>query len=183
MSNIYNVPLQNRFVFSGKRIDTLEWIEGFAFQINDNSNPIIMIPNSNGETHEIDMKTLRFSFNYRDDNGKRIFDKDIIEFTRHNDEKERCLIQWIDEGQEFQAIPLVKGDDISDHEYYFVNFTRELSWDSFILMIQNVYGDFKKIEVIGNSIDNPELISVTDTAHVEKRVEENNNEVTGSFYF
>ena len=71
MSNIYNVPLQNRFVFSGKRIDTLEWIEGFAFQINDNSKPIIMIPNSNGETHEIDMKTLRFSFNYRDDNGKR----------------------------------------------------------------------------------------------------------------
>ena len=69
MTHINNIPLQNRFLFSGKRIDNNEWIEGFACQVADNLNPFIMIPNSNGESHEINAKTLRLSFNYNDDNG------------------------------------------------------------------------------------------------------------------
>lgn len=152
--------LDERFYYRGKTKNGKRWVTGYYFR-NDGKS-FILQPNIlkpyNPIIDEIDPDTLCFSLVYYDSHWNRIYDKDIVEFTNNDGKTERYLLQWHDEGQEFQAIPLVEGDDIHDHDYYFTNFTRNIPWSEFIVMLQNVYGTFKKIEVIGNVIDNYNLI-------------------------
>lgn len=154
-----STKLGNYCLYKAKRTDNDEWIEGFPYQIADNLNPFIMIPNSHGESHEVDIRTLCRSLGCKDFHRKTIFDKDIIEFTFKSGNKEKYLLQWLDEGQEFTAMPLnEEKEDIVWCEKYFVNFGDRINWSTFILMLQDPYGDISDIKVHGNYINSPELV-------------------------
>jgi len=154
-----------------KGIVDAEWIEGFYCRVGytgDEKDYIIPSYASAFYGIEIDAKTLCKSFMYSDDTGKVIYDKDIVEFQNESEHPiiERYLIQWVDEGQEFQAIPLHKDDALigSVETYFHSSKCEPCDFINFIPMLQDVYGDFRPEYgghtcIIGNAFDNPELLN------------------------
>ena len=143
------------------------WVEGFYVK-SEGVDYIFTgeITEESGLKHfvkyEILPETLCRSLVYRDDTGKTICQNDVLQITLYGGTVFKYLFQWIDEGQEFNAIPLNEGDNIMRCNGYFTNFTSSVSWDDVVPnILQNVWGDNKETKIIGNIIDSPELISIT----------------------
>lgn len=168
-------------LYRAKIYNSNQWIEG-SLIILDNEHVFICPRHENASTlsiaqlitleaKPIQVKTICRSFMYQDDSGKTIYDKDIIEFqhetsglTKIPGEVERFLLQWNDEGQEFQVIRLTKDTELmGDVNTYFFDMGNTFSMDTFILMIADPWGSFRTeygghTKVVGNAYDNPELL-------------------------
>lgn len=142
--------MENRFLFRGKRIDNGEWVEGFYF---------CMTHTDGRHTHhfiiplgadlslgtpvekiqvEVDQSTICQCTGLKDKNGKLIFENDIL--SGHIDvefpeDETRKRVVWHENGW------CTNETGCDDYE--------EL--DDF---------DSENFEVIGNKIDNPELLEV-----------------------
>ena len=127
--------MQNRFLSREKRIDNGEWVEGYLYGIWERRYILWGMTNDIPNMVEVDPETVCQCTAMPDKNNKLIFENDIA--IKHNDDdKEPYLIRW--------------------SENY-------AAWE----MAQcgcAMYGffdvDFGEIEVIGNAIDNPELLEV-----------------------
>lgn len=75
--------------------------------------------------------------------------------TNYSDKVYKYLVWYNQDGCELTVIPF---EDLclNGNEYY--DGKAKNMWGNFSLMFQDPWGDFKKIEVIGNAIDNPELL-------------------------
>lgn len=124
-------------LFSGKRKDNAEWVEGYYLKINDVS---FILPNGLylKDIVEVDPKTVCQYTGLTDKNGKKIFEGDIVRnffcIDDHNEPLYECgkVMYDMEEGSGFM---------IRDEE----NNLYEIKM-------------FGNIEVIGNIFDNPDLI-------------------------
>lgn len=148
------------------------WVEGYLlpaentmaiYDPTDNQNSSIW---SYGEVHmwgpeTVIPETICPLLAYTDDSKKRIGHMDILQVITYYGATYNYLVQWIDEGQEFQAIPLHEGDDISGSvEEYFCNFSNSTAWTNFIpCILQDVYGHNKELKILGNVWSYPNLIN------------------------
>lgn len=127
--------MQNRFLSRGKRIDNGEWVEGYLYGIWERRYILWGMTNDIPNMVEVDPETVCQCTAMPDKNNKLIFENDIA--IKHNDDdKEPYLIRW---SENYAAWELAQ---CGCAMYGFFDV------------------DFGEIEVIGNAIDNPELLEV-----------------------
>ena len=127
--------MQNRFLSRGKRIDNGEWVEGYLYGIWERRYILWGMTNDIPNMVEVDPETVCQCTAMPDKNNKLIFENDIA--IKHNDDdKEPYLIRW---SENYAAWELAQ---CGCAMYGFFDV------------------DFGEIEVIGNAIDNPELVEV-----------------------
>ena len=127
--------MQNRFLSCGKRIDNGEWVEGYLYGIWERRYILWGMTNDIPNMVEVDPETVCQCTAMPDKNNKLIFENDIA--IKHNDDdKEPYLIRW---SENYAAWELAQ---CGCAMYGFFDV------------------DFGEIEVIGNAIDNPELLEV-----------------------
>lgn len=127
--------MENRFLSRGKRIDNGEWIQGYLYGIWERRYILWGMTNDIPNMVEVDPETVCQCTAMPDKNSKLIFENDIV--IKHNDDdKEPYLIRW---SENYAAWELAQ---CGCAMYGFFDV------------------DFGEIEVIGNAIDNPELLEV-----------------------
>lgn len=161
----------DKHICKAKDIETSEWVYGYYVAIPEEYGHgelvhAIFDPNKcehiyMGEYkdygwHEVDPKTICQCAGWCDSNKTLIFEKDIVEFVGPN--THRDLIWWNNEMSEMEAIP-VDGIEFNGYDFWNSKYPKA-NYSSFCLMMQDPYGDFKEIKVIGNIVDNPELLEV-----------------------
>ncbi|UQT31495.1 YopX family protein [Roseburia intestinalis] len=127
--------MQNRFLSRGKRIDNGEWVEGYLYGIWERRYILWGMTNDIPNMVEVDPETVCQCTAMPDKNNKLIFENDIA-IKHNNDDKEPYLIRW---SENYAAWELAQ---CGCAMYGFFDV------------------DFGEIEVIGNAIDNPELLEV-----------------------
>ncbi|MBO5373747.1 MAG: hypothetical protein J6A75_13660 [Lachnospiraceae bacterium] len=126
-------------LFKAKRIDNGKWVEGYLYRISESKkhNPFIMVKSSLGTSYEVDVNTNCQYTGLTDKNGNKIWENDIVCF---NNNAEKCVVRYRFGAFEFlhracaNAIYAYVGTDL---------YLDENTLD---------------MEVIGNIIDNPELM-------------------------
>lgn len=127
--------MENRFLYRGKRSDNGEWVEGYLYGIWERRYILWGMTNDIPNMVEVDPETVCQCTAMPDKNNKLIFENDIA--IKHNDDdKEPYLIRW---SENYAAWELAQ---CGCAMYGFFDV------------------DFGEIEVIGNAIDNPELLEV-----------------------
>lgn len=127
--------MENRYLFRGKRKDNGEWIQGYLYGIWERRYILWGMTNDIPNMVEVDPETVCQCTAMPDKNSKLIFENDIV--IKHNDDdKEPYLIRW---RENYAAWELAQ---CGCAMYGFFDV------------------DFGEIEVIGNAIDNPELLEV-----------------------
>ena len=155
----------DRHICRAKRKDNNEWVEGVYykqthFQV-DEAVRYCMITSTEVlnydqalEYFEVDPDTVCQCIGWHDSNKTPIFEKDVVEFVGAS--THRDLIWWCNEMSMMTAIPL-EGIEFNGFDYWNGNYPK-YEYSTFCLMMQDPWGDFKEIKVIGNIIDNPELL-------------------------
>lgn len=108
------------------------------------------------DVHDVDPDTVCQCTGWCDSNKTLIFEKDIIEFVGAN--TYRDLICWCNEMNMMNAVPL-DGIEFNGFDYWNGKYPK-YDYPAFCFMMQDPYGDFKEIKVIGNIVDNPELLDL-----------------------
>lgn len=127
--------MESRYLCRGKRIDTGEWMQGYLYGIWERRYILWGMTNDIPNMVEVDPSTVCQCTGPEDKNSKLIFENDIV--IKHNDDdKEPYLIRW---SENYAAWELAQ---CGCAMYGFFDV------------------DFGEIEVIGNAIDNPELLEV-----------------------
>lgn len=158
-------------IFRAKRINDDEWIEGYHVKVErwaDHYVGDIIIPRHTIIYPEyphceftgydwINPKTLGRFIEYYDRHKQPIFEGDIVEFVCGNS-SQRYLLWWSNEMCMLEPV-LVEGICFNGTDYWNEPMFRT-EYSTFCLMLQDHYGDYKDIRVIGNIYDNPELIKV-----------------------
>ncbi len=135
--------MKNRYLFRGKTLDNGEWIEGALLPIDDGSYRIASSCCTSNETnlltvcaYEVDKNTICQCTDMVDNNGNLIYEHDIVKCPYEN-----CYgnINWSETETGFYLdILLEDGYTIEEHIYDYED----------------------DIEIVGNNIDNPELLEV-----------------------
>ena len=108
--------------------------------------------------YEIDPETLSEATGWSDRHKTRIFENDIVELVSSPKRSNKYLIWRNKEMSLIDAVPL---DNISfNGNDYFNGHYPNFHYETFCVMMQDPWGDFSDVKVIGNIIDNPELIEL-----------------------
>lgn len=107
--------------------------------------------------YKIDPDTVCQCIGWHDSNKTPIFEKDIVEFVGPS--THRDLIWWCNEMNMMTSIP-IDGIKFNGFDYWNGNYPK-YTYDAFCFMMQDPYGDFREIRVVGNIVDNPELLEAT----------------------
>lgn len=109
------------------------------------------------EKYKIIPETISRFIGYLDSNKNKIYENDIVCFGNTNGHIfHRELIWFNNELQAMTAVPL---DEIEYNGLdYYNNKYNKFNYETFCLMLQDPWGDYSKIEVIGNIFDNYNLI-------------------------
>ena len=167
----------DRHICKAKRKDNGHWVKGYYVALRDttycfkedydthpdNTKHYIVVdkmtdwglPNERYWV-EVDPDTVCQCTGWHDSNKTPIFEKDIVEFVGPN--THRDLIWWNNEMSEMEAIP-VDGIEFNGYDFWNSKYPKA-NYSSFCLMMQDPYGDFEEIKVVGNIVDNPELLEV-----------------------
>ena len=151
-----------KILFKAKRLDNGEWIEGYYFEDYGNHTIISNIPDEDPTSftkypiYRVDPTTLSQFTGWKDSHGNKIFENDIVEIVSTSKTSYKYLIWWNREMSMMEAV-LLDGISCNGTDYY--NHTnKSRDYETFCLMLQDPWGDFKDIKVIGNIFDNPELV-------------------------
>ena len=109
------------------------------------------------DVRSVDPSTVCRCTGLEDRHGTPIFERDIVEFTCGS-HKDRYLIWWCNEMCMLTAVPL-DGIEFNGWDYWSGKYP-QFDYDAFCFMMQDPYGDFSDIKVIGNIVDNTELMEV-----------------------
>ena len=132
---------------------TGEWVYGYPARLDYMTNEIFLVGSI---VHSVNQDTICQYIGWHDTNDVPIFEKDIVEFVGAS--THRYLIWWCHEMNMMTAIPL-EGIEFNGYDYWNSNYPR-YEYSTFCLMMQDLWGDFKEIKIIGNIIDNPKLLEM-----------------------
>lgn len=154
-----------KILFRAKRTDNGEWIEGCYIQAEGKHFIIkygIICGNNDflsmdDEYSEIDPATLSQFIGWKDSHGNRIFENDIVEIVSSPKRSYKYLIWWNREMSMTTAVPL---DDIHFNGTDYWDGNPNFNYSTFCLMLQDPWGDFSDVKVIGNVFNNENLIPI-----------------------
>lgn len=146
----------SRYMYKAKRTDNNEWVHGYLIKLNQVYMIISVNADTLGKSVPIKKDTICQCTGMEDNNYKLIFTNDIVEFQHRKNDKnpDRYPLWWNKEMSAMTAI------DANKCVYDGYDYTGLNKYDVIPLMLQNPYGDFYDIKVIGNIVDNPELVKV-----------------------
>lgn len=144
-------------LFRGKRTDINKWEYGAYLPIHKMICIERTYPNSTEYMDFfVDPETIGQSIEMHDRHNTLVFENDIVEFTGGSSTS-RYLIWWNREMSMMTAVPL-HGIYFNGHDYGNGDFPN-FDYSTFCLMMQDPWGDFSDIRVVGNIHDNPELLN------------------------
>ena len=133
--------MENRYLYRGKRIDNGEWVVGHFYEFMGKSYIFEPPFTSKALTYEVEPSTICQCTGLKDKNDKQIFENDIVSYwdsysTENGLAEADCIgkVVWDDETISFQVANRLSAE----------------SWE--------VLDD--ECSVVGNAIDNPELLEV-----------------------
>ena len=141
--------MENRFLFRGKRTDTGEWVFGdlvhSVYKIGDTC--VGQYGNEVG-MHEVDQSTICQCTGLKDDEGTLIFENDVISLKDEINECEwKAVVKFGNPNAEYtwgwQLVPITECYPNKD----------------ILLWVETEMG-YVYCNIIGNAIDNPELLEV-----------------------
>lgn len=160
--------------YRGKLINKDTWIEGFPHRISkDNSiTEIISMQDDNKPTYQVNPETVGLAINYKDRAGTEIFTGDVVQFSQYCGDQHKYLVWFCNEMQCLKAICLDNLENVSEiraiaqyietepnvSNKYDYSTDSILRWENFCEMLQDPYGNFDDIYVIGNIFDNPKFV-------------------------
>lgn len=146
----------SRYMYKAKRTDNNEWVHGYLIKLNQVYMIISVDADTLGKSVPIKEDTICQCTGMTDKNYKLIFVNDIVEFQHRKNDKnpDRYLLWW---NKEMSAMTAIDANKCTYNGY---DYTGLDVYSSIPLMVQDPYGDFYDIKVIGNIIDNPELVKV-----------------------
>ncbi len=135
--------MDREILFRAKRVCNDEWIEGYYLNCyypgNSTDQTGHFIVEYPGKYHEIYLETLCQYIGLTDKNGRKIFEGDILHFVNHSyNNKWLCVIEFL-EGS-FICRYIRKDGELGEY-IHFNSWNEKVRW-----------------EVIGNIIDNPDLV-------------------------
>lgn len=139
--------MENRFLFRGKRTDTGEWVFGdlvhSVYKIGDTC--VGQYGNEVG-MHEVDQSTICQCTGLKDDEGTLIFENDVISLKDEINECEwKAVVKFGNPNAEYtwgwQLVPITECYPNKD----------------ILLWVETEMG-YMYCNIIGNAIDNPELL-------------------------
>lgn len=146
--------MKDRYLFKAKRKDNGEWVEGYLFKqvaIEDRIYFAIEVIDSTVKAYEIDENTICQYTGLTNQNGCRIWENDIVEFEDTGEEGYEYK-----EGFDFTNRAKV---EFAEARWSLTDFAEENS-----AVVDEMFNhvEFMELwqycEVVGNSIDNPELM-------------------------
>ena len=114
--------------------------------------------------YEVDPNTVCQCIGWKDSNNTLIFENDIVGFGKPNSYRHKELVWFCKEMNMLTSVPL-DGIEFNGYDYYNSKYPN-VEYSTLCLMLQDPYGDFSEIKVLGNIIDNPELLK---EKHNEKK--------------
>lgn len=145
--------------YKAKRLDNGKWIEGYLWRDTTGSYYIrkeIGLAYATMVDFEVDPDTICEFTGHRDSHKQNIYQNDIVAFWIGNKISCKELIWYCNEINCMTAVPL-DGIETNGWDYY-NNKYPNYNYQTFCLRLQDPWGDYSKIEVIGNIFDNPELL-------------------------
>lgn len=160
-------------LFKAKRIDDEQWIIGNLVYSEDAEEgwKAIIIPTfdsnmftkggSKGDLgfenwYRVEPSTICQYIGMTDRHENKLWENDIVEIVSSPKTSYKYLIWWNKEMSLMDAIPL-DGIEFNGADYLNGKYPK-FHYETFCTMMQDPWGDFSDIKVIGNIIDNPELI-------------------------
>ena len=149
--------MNDRYLYRAKRKDNGEWISGYLYGIWERKYILWGMINDVPDMKEVDPSTICQCTGLKDKNVNLIWENDIVEIVSSPKRSYKYLIWWNREMSLMDAIPL-DGLDFNGHDYWNGNYSY-FRYETFCAMMQDPWGDFSDIKVIGNIFDNPELMN------------------------
>ncbi len=110
-----------------------KWIEGYLYRLSEALNPFIMVKNRSA-SYQVIPETVGEYTGLTDNNGKKIFEEDIVTYWQVLDHKGIGIIEYSD--CSFHIKPIK---------------------DSYCCLLEIAVG-WHNAEIIGNIFENPELL-------------------------
>ena len=151
------IQRMREYKYKAKRIDSNEWVEGYFWQ-NECGNYFIRVTFEHNKIiikdYEIDPETICEFTGKIGSNNKKIYQNDIVAFWI-GDKLIYKILVWYNEMGYMTAVPIdgIQGNKIIG--YYSLRYPY-YTYETFCSMFKDT--DYSKIEVIGNFVDNPELL-------------------------
>ena len=114
--------------------------------------------------YEVDPNTVCQCIGWKDSNNTLIFENDIVGFGSPDSYRHKELVWFCKEMNMLTSVPL-DGIEFNGYDYYNSKYPN-VEYSTLCLMLQDPYGDFSEIKVLGNIIDNPESLK---EEHNEKK--------------
>ena len=106
--------------------------------------------------YEVEPNTVCQCIGWKDSNNTPIFENDIAGFGSPGSYRHKELVWYCKEMNMLTSVPL-DGIEFNGYDYYNSKYPN-VEYSTLCLMLQDPYGDFSEIKVLGNIIDNPELL-------------------------
>lgn len=144
--------MENRFLFRGKRIDNGEWIQGYLYGIWERRYILWGMTNDIPDMVEVDPETVCQCTGLKDKNGTLIWEKDIVSFEHKKIEDVEDVLSW-------DSVKYIR-NYVIEFQKTFVNYGLRFRNKSIHFECKQSTLCTHNCEVIGNEIDNPELLGV-----------------------
>ena len=159
----------DRHICRAKVICGDKWVYGYYFctpnERNDNMVNLIISQDCTyrdygkfrwAGVYEVDPNTVCQCIGWKDSNNTPIFENDIVGFGKPNSYRHKELVWFCKEMNMLTSVPL-DGIEFNGYDYWNSKYPN-VEYSTLCLMLQDPYGDFSEIKVLGNIIDNPELL-------------------------
>lgn len=157
----------DRHICRAKRKDNGEWVQGVYYKqthfYGNESECYYIITSTEAldydqalEYFEVDPDTICQCIGYYDSHDTLIFENDIVAFGRADSYRHKELVWYCKEMNMLTSVPL-DGIEFNGYDYWNGKYPN-VEYSTLCLMLQDPYGDFSDIKVLGNIIDNPELL-------------------------
>lgn len=106
--------------------------------------------------YEVEPNTVCQCIGWKDSNNTLIFENDIVGFGSPGSYRHKELVWFCKEMNMLTSVPL-DGIEFNGYDYWNSKYPN-VEYSTLCLMLKDPYGDFSEIKVLGNIIDNPELL-------------------------